>query len=148
MGFQITWDCANPARMTRFWSQALGYRVEDPPTGFATWNDYWLSVGVPAAELDPEGNGSDSLVDPEGRGPRIWFQQVPEGKTAKNRLHLDIRAGGDRTMPLAQRKARIRARAEELIAAGATRVRVLEQEGLDHYAEVMTDPEGNEFCIN
>jgi len=115
MGFQITWDCADSSRMTRFWSQALGYRVEDPPRGVATWNDYWNSVGVPAEELDPLGDGSDSLVDPSGRGPRIWFQQVPEAKSVKNRLHLDINAGGGRAVDLGERKARVHARAEELI---------------------------------
>ena len=148
MGFQITWDCVDPSRMTRFWSQALGYLVEDPPAGFETWNDHWVSVGVPLDELDPDGDGSDSLVDPKGAGPRIWFQVVPETKAVKNRLHLDIGASGGRTVGLAERRVRVHARAEELIAAGATRLRVLEQQGLDHYAEVLADPEGNEFCIN
>ena len=148
MSFQITWDCKDPSRMTWFWAQALGYRVEDPPNGCATWNDYWLSIGVRREELDLDGDGSDSLVDPEGKGPRIWFQQVPEAKTVKNRLHLDIGASGGRTVDLAVRKQRVRARVEELVALGATRLRVLEQEGLDHYAEVMADPEGNEFCVN
>ena len=134
--------------MTQFWSQALGYKVENPPKGFATWNDYWVSIGVPPDELDPDGDGSDSLVDPEGKGPRIWFQAVPEGKSVKNRLHLDLRASGGRAVELSERKQRVHTRAEELIAQGATRLRVLEQEGLDHYAEVMADPEDNEFCIN
>lgn len=65
----------------------------------------------------------------------------------KNRLHLDISAGGGRSVDLSVRKQRVHARAEELIAQGATRLRVLEQEGLDHYAEVLADPEDNEFCI-
>lgn len=148
MSFQIAWDCVSPSRMTQFWSQALGYRVEDPPNGFETWNDYWASIGVPSDELDPDGDGSDSLVDPDKNGPRIWFQVVPEGKSVKNRLHLDIRASGGRSVELPVRKERVHARAEELIALGARRLRVLEQEGLDHYAEVMADPEDNKFCIN
>lgn len=146
--FQITWDCASPARMTRFWAAALGYQVEDPPAGHRTWNEYWLSIGIPSHELDPDGDGSDSLVDPAGKGPRIWFQAVPEGKAVKNRLHLDITVGGGRRFPLESRKQRVRARAEEMIAIGATLVRVLEEEGVDHYAETLQDPEGNEFCIN
>jgi hypothetical protein len=148
MIFQITWDCASPSRMTQFWSQALGYLVEDPPSGFETWNDYWLSIGVSPDELDPDGGGSDSLVDPDGTSPRIRFQVVPEGKSVKNRLHLDISASGGRSVEMEVRKRRVQARAEELITCGARRLRVLEQEGLDHYAEVMADPEDNEFCIN
>ena len=143
--FQLVIDCADPDRLTRFWATALGYQVQPPPDGFDSWRTYWLDVGVPEDELD---DGDDSLVDPDGAGPRIWFQQVPEGKVVKNRLHLDIDASGGRSVPIATRKKRVKAEAERLIAAGATRVRVLEEEGLDHYGETMQDPEGNEFCIN
>jgi glyoxalase superfamily protein len=90
----------------------------------------------------------DSLVDPNGHGPRIWFQVVPEGKVVKNRVHFDLDASGGRETPLAARKERVAAAAERLIALGATRLRILEQEGLDHYGKVMQDPEGNEFCIH
>ena len=143
--FQLVVDCADPDRLTRFWSKALGYRVPPPPEGFRTWDDYWRHVGVPEDEL---GQGSDRLEDPEGRGPKIWFQQVPEGKVVKNRLHLDLDASGGRTVPIETRRERVTAMADRLIAAGATRVRVLSEEGLDHYGEVMNDPEGNEFCIH
>jgi len=54
----------------------FGYELELPPAGFATWNDYWRDVGVPEAEL---GTGADRIIDPDGGGPRIWFQVVPEG---------------------------------------------------------------------
>jgi hypothetical protein len=76
---QVAIDCADPERLARFWAGALGYKVEDPPAGFDTWRAYWLSQGVPEEELG-EGDCSDSVVDPAGVGPRIWFQQVPEGK--------------------------------------------------------------------
>jgi uncharacterized glyoxalase superfamily protein PhnB len=73
---------------------------------------------------------------------------VPEPKTIKNRLHLDISVGGGRTVPIATRKQRVDAEARRLTGLGATMVKVLETEGLDHYAVAMTDPEGNEFDIN
>jgi catechol 2,3-dioxygenase-like lactoylglutathione lyase family enzyme len=144
--FQIVVDCADPAKLARFWADALGYRLEDPPAGFATWREYWLSVGVPEDEAGD--GGSDCIVDPDGAGPRIWFQQVPEAKAVKNRLHFDIGAGGGRGVPLEVRRERVDAAADRLAAAGAARVRVLSQEGVDHYAVAMLDPEGNEFDVN
>jgi hypothetical protein len=143
--FQITVDCANPDRLAHFWAGALGYQIEDPPAGFDSWIAYWRSVGVPEAELD---EGSDSIVDPAGIGPRIRFQKVPEGKIVKNRLHLDLNVSGGRRVAIAIRKERVDAEADRLVGIGATRVRVLEQEGLDHYAMAMRDPEGNEFDLN
>lgn len=142
--FQVTIDCADPDRLTRFWATALGYRVEDPPPGFAGWEAYWRSVGVPEDEL---GGGEDRLVDPTGAGPRIWFQVVPEPKVVKNRIHLDLKVGGGRDVPIETRRERVDAEVDRLVAAGATALRALEQEGLDHYAVAMQDPEGNEFCI-
>ena len=73
---------------------------------------------------------------------------VPEPKTVKNRLHLDICASGGRAVPIAIRKQRVDAEARRLAGLGATVVRVLEEEGLDHYGVAMTDPEGNEFDVN
>jgi Glyoxalase-like domain len=142
--FQISVDCADPDRLARFWSEALGYQPEDPPPGFGTWTDYWRAVGVPEAELD---GGVDRIVDPEGVGPRIRFQRVPEGKVVKNRLHLDLLVGGGRRVPLPERRQRVEAEADRLVAAGASRLRVLHEPGVDHYAVVMQDPEGNEFCV-
>jgi Glyoxalase-like domain len=101
---------------------------------------------VPEEDL---GLGTDRIIDPGGAGPRIWFQVVPEPKTVKNRLHLDICAsGGSRAVPIAARKQRVDAEARRLTGLGATMVRVLEGGGLDHYGVAMTDPEGNEFDIN
>jgi hypothetical protein len=142
---QITFDCADPDRLAHFWAGALGYKLEDPPAGFDSWLTYWRSVGVPEEELE---EGSDSVVDPDGIGPRIRFQKVPEGKVVKNRLHLDLTVSGGRREPMAVRKQRVDAEADRLVGIGATKVRVLEQEGLDHYAMAMKDPEGNEFDLN
>ena len=143
--FQLVIDCADPDRLSRFWAAALGYELEPPPTGFATWDEYWRDVGVPEEDL---GIGADRIADPGGAGPRIWFQVVPEPKTVKNRLHLDIFASGGRTVPMATRKQRVDAEARRLTGLGATVVKVLEEDGLDHYGVAMTDPEGNEFDIN
>jgi hypothetical protein len=83
--FQIVIDCRDPEPLARFWAAALGYDFEPPPEGFATWDDYWRDVGVSEDEL---GMGQDCIIDPDGSGPRIWFQVVPELKGVKNRLHL------------------------------------------------------------
>jgi Glyoxalase-like domain len=143
--FQLVIDCAEPDRLSRFWAAALGYELEPPPEGFTTWDGFWRSIGVPEEEL---GVGADCIIDPGRHGPRIWFQVVPEQKTLKNRLHLDIHASGGRAVPMEIRKQRVDAEAERLVALGATLVRVLSQEGLDHYGVAMTDPEGNEFDVN
>nr|WP_183662231.1 VOC family protein [Nonomuraea dietziae] len=98
--------------------------------------------------LEPHHTVLYSIVDPEGYGPRIWFQQVPEGKVAKNRFHLDVKVGGKREdVSLETRKARVDAEVERLVQAGASVVRVLSQSGVDHYAVAMVDPEGNEFDV-
>lgn len=142
--FQVAIDCAGPDRIARFWAEALGYKLEDPPPGFASWEAYWRDVGVPEEEVD---DGS-SIVDPNGAGPRICFLKVPEGKAVKNRLHFDVHASGGREVPIEIRRQRVHAEADRLIAAGASLVRVLEEPGIDHYAVSMLDPEGNEFDIN
>jgi hypothetical protein len=141
----VTIDCADPGRLARFWADALGYRLEEPPDGFASWQDYWVSRGLPPEEVE---DGYDSIVDPDGVRPRIWFQPVPEPKVVKNRVHLDLGVSGGRQVPLPTRRRRVDAEAERLVAAGATRLRVLSEEAVDHYAVVMADPEGNEFCLN
>jgi catechol 2,3-dioxygenase-like lactoylglutathione lyase family enzyme len=142
---QVTIDCADPERLARFWAEALGYRLEEPPDGFASWRDYWVSRGLPPEEVD---DGYDSIIDPDGVRPRIWFQPVPEAKVVKNRVHLDLGVSGGRGVPLATRRRRVDAEADRLAAAGATRLRVLSEEGVDHYGVVMADPEGNEFCLH
>jgi hypothetical protein len=146
--WQLTIDCADPARMVAFWGPALGYEPTPPPEGRATWNDWYLSVGVPAEELEGD-DGSDRLQDPSGDGPRIWFQKVPERKHGKNRLHLDLFPTGPdrRSLPLARRREIVEARVAELVAAGASVLRRTDDHG-GHYAATMADPEGNEFCVS
>lgn len=143
--FQLVIDCTDPEPLAHFWAAALGYELEPPPDGFTSWDAYWRDVGVPEDEL---GTGADRIVDPDGQGPRIWFQVVPERKAAKNRLHIDIGVGGGRNVPIETRRQRVDAEAARLTDLGAVLVRVLETEGLDHYAVAMNDPEGNEFDVN
>jgi len=142
--FQVTIDCKDPPRMCEFWTAALGYEIEPPPEGFATWDDYWRKVGVSESDL---GIGPDCIVDPAGRGPRIWFHIVTEPKVVKNRIHLDLRVGGSREVQLDVRKQRVETEADRLVRLGATRLGTGSEEGVDHYAVARQDPEGNEFDI-
>jgi hypothetical protein len=117
-------DAADPHRLAAFWAGALGYVDEE---GYN----------------DPDGA---SIVDPDGKGPAIGFLRVPEPKTSKNRIHIDIRVAGKAPWDMAVRERLIRAKVIELVAAGATKIRE------DRYGEsfghvVMNDPEGNEFCV-
>jgi hypothetical protein len=117
-------DATDPHRTAAFWAQALGY-VDEP--GYD----------------DPDGA---SIIDPDGIGPAIGFLRVPEEKTAKNRMHIDIRVAGEPPWDMAEREVRIRAKVPELVAAGATMVR--EESYGEHLGHVvMLDPEGNEFCV-
>ena len=143
--YQLVIDCADPELMVRFWAAALGYEVEPPPPGFATWDDWRRDIGLPESYL---GTGADSIIDPAGGGPRIWFHALPDTKTVKNRLHLDIHASGGRDLPLEARRERVEAEARRLCNLGATQTVVMATEGVDHYAVGMRDPEGNEFDIN
>jgi hypothetical protein len=143
--YQLVIDCADADVMVRFWAGALGYVPEPPPEGFSTWDDWRRDIGLPDEEL---GGGTDSIIDPDSRGPRIWFHMVPDVKTVKNRLHLDIYVSGGRSLPMETRKQRVEAEAQRLCELGATRTVALTAEGLDHYAVGMRDPEGNEFDIN
>jgi len=151
--FQLVVDCQDPELLARFWAGALGYVLEPPPEGFATWDDWRRDMGFPDSEL---GGGPDSIVDPRGEGPRIWFAARPDAKVVKNRLHLDIHASTDgpylgsvRKIPIEVRRQRVDAEARRLADLGATITGVLgDGDSLDHYAIGMKDPEGNEFDIN
>lgn len=144
--FQLVIDCADADGLARFWAAALGYQLAPPPAGFATWNEYYRDIGVPEDEL---ADGADRISDPGGHGPSIWFHQVAEPKVVKNRLHLDIRASGERADPIGLRKERVDAEARRLVGLGAAATGPLMEDGvLDHYAVGMRDPEGNEFDIN
>ncbi|WUT01583.1 VOC family protein (plasmid) [Streptomyces sp. NBC_00708] len=145
---QLTIDCADPQRMVAFWAGALGYVPEPAPDGHATWRAYWEDMGVPAEELPPgAGDIPESIVDPTGRGPRVWFQRVPEPKAAKNRWHFDLKVGGGRAVPLEVRKERVDATVRQLVGAGATVARIREEPDMEFYAAALLDPEGNEFDV-
>jgi hypothetical protein len=78
---QVVMDAADPAAQAEFWARALDYVVQPPPPGFASWDDFADKIGLP---LERRGDQS-AVVDPAGRGPRVYFQRVPEGKQVKNR---------------------------------------------------------------
>jgi hypothetical protein len=137
---QIVFDANDVPRLVAFWEQALeGYQVQPPPPGFATWEDFARDHGIPEDQWD----GWGALIDPEGARPRIFFQRVPEGKTAKNRVHLDVNVGGD--LKGDERTQRVKEEADRIEALGATRQREATERG--EFWIVMQDPEGNEFCL-
>ncbi|MFG3229592.1 VOC family protein [Kitasatospora sp. NPDC048194] len=136
--FRVTFDCAEPERVGRFWCEVLGYVPTPPPKGSATWEEYESSR--PAEE-----RGSwFACLDPTGVGPRLYFQRVPEGKVVKNRVHLDVRVGTG--LVGEERLAALRAESERLVALGAVQVQVL-YDGHDACIP-MQDIEGNEFCVD
>ena len=105
----LTVDCADPGVLGRFWAEVLGWRI--------VYED-----------------GETEIVDPTGRDRPILFQVVPEGKTTKNRWHLDVRPATSMADEV-----------ERLVTAGATvRERIDEH---DNYWTMLQDPEGNEFCV-
>ncbi|MFC4855716.1 VOC family protein [Actinophytocola glycyrrhizae] len=138
--FQVTFDCAEPERLARFWCEVLGYVVPTPPEGFATWDDFDRS-------LPPGKRGSAfACGDPAGVGPRLFFQRVPEGKVVKNRVHLCVRAGTG--LVGAERLATLEAECARLVALGAQRVRLLLADDDNESCIVLQDIEGNEFCLD
>ncbi len=139
--FQVVIDCADPARLGAFWAEALGYREDPPPAGFESWEAWLRSARIPESEW----NNAYAVSDPDGGGPRIFFQRVPEAKTVKNRLHLDLNVGGGRIVPPDGRKQRIEAEAERLVDLGAVRKGSHDERGSFFIA--MLDPEGNEFDL-
>ncbi|MFF1285609.1 VOC family protein [Streptomyces sp. NPDC058299] len=138
--FQVTFDCAEPGRLARFWCEVLGYVMPPPPEGFTTWEEH--DSTLPAEKRD----AWSACSDPSGVGPRLYFQRVPEGKVVKNRVHLDVRVGtglvGD------ERLAAFEAECVRLVALGATHVQTLYADGENESCIPMLDIEGNEFCID
>ena len=142
--FQVTFDSADPGAHAAFWAEALHYELQPPPPGFASWDEALDAWGIPADAR----NDRSALIDPARRGPRGFFQKVPEQKTAKNRDHLDLRAAPG--LADEARMAALEAECERLVALGATRVQRFEGDepfGGGGYI-VMQDPEGNEFCLD
>ena len=89
VGLQVSFDASDPARLGAFWAELLGYVEQPPPEGFATWPEALTALGVP----EDQQQSAYAVVDPAGAGPRLFFQRVPEQKTAKNRVHLDVNVG-------------------------------------------------------
>ena len=139
---QIVFDASDPARLADFWIEAIGYVIPPPPEGFESWDDWAVAVGIP----EESWNDALAIEDPAGAGARIFIQRVPEPKTAKNRLHLDLGITGGGKVPLDERKRLVDAEVERLTAAGATTVGPFEQRS--EYWVIMQDPEGNEFCVH
>jgi catechol 2,3-dioxygenase-like lactoylglutathione lyase family enzyme len=147
---QVTFDAHDPIALSRFWADVLGY-VNPPPPGrslrpgedpFDAWREFLAAAGVPESEW----NTASAAEDPDGDGPRLFFQRVPEGKTAKNRVHLDVRVAPG--MEGEERMAALEAEGERLAALGARRLERFEPAPpMSSGYLVMADPEGNEFCV-
>lgn len=126
---QITFDAADPPALAEFWALALDYELQPPPPGFDSWEAFAEANDIPPDQFGNYG----AVVDPAGQGPRLLFLKVPEGKVAKNRVHLDV--------AVADREAHV----VRLVEAGATRHGDHEEVGA--IWTVLQDPEGNEFCV-
>jgi hypothetical protein len=145
--FKVVVDCADPHRLAAFWAAALDYVIEDHADlirqlldagvikdADTSTVDGRLSFAGAAAVRDP-----DAPVDPRtgtGLGGRVLFQAVPEPKTVKNRVHLDLHVGPERRAELVER----------LTTLGG-RVLWEGRQGPGTWI-TMADPEGNEFCVN
>jgi len=138
MRTQVTFDCADPHAQASFWARVFDRAVED----HSVLVDQLVAEGrMPAGDrivIDGRSAFRDvaACSDPGGTEPRLFFQRVPEGKVAKNRVHLDIHVDAD------DRAAKL----DELTSLGAELIDVTSDRGpLTH---VMRDPEGNEFCLH
>jgi hypothetical protein len=140
---QVTFDCHDPNALAGFWNEVLGYQYDAPPPGFATWEEALDHFGVP----EEDRNNASACVDPDGVGPRLWFQKVPEGKTVKNRVHLDVRFAADLSGD--ERMAALEAECDRLVALGGTRLRRFDPEPpMSKGFITLQDPEGNEFDLD
>ncbi|HEX7716936.1 MAG TPA: VOC family protein [Marmoricola sp.] len=143
--FQLTTDCHDPAVLSRFWARALGYQPVPPTEPDTTWWELYRH------RLGDDDAFDDRIFDPEGLRPPLWFQRVPEPKSGKNRLHLDLYpTGRDRALTLDRRIELVDALVAELVAIGATVQSTNRDDDPDDpsYFVVLQDPEGNEFCVS
>lgn len=128
----------DPHGLADWWAETLGWQVEPQDAAFIR---RMVEEGHATEDETTTHRGSlvwragAAIVDPEGAGPRILFQIVPEGKSVKNRVHLDVRIGDDDAQ-------RVR---ERLIARGARPIGQGRQG--PHSWTTFQDPEGNEFCL-
>ena len=137
--FSLTKETKKTHTHSKIRVDALGYKHEDPPAPHTSWEEAWEAWGMP----EERRNDFNAIVDPDGIGPRIFIQKVPEPKTSKNRLHLDILVSES---PDAKDHALLQAKADELVALGATLMHVFDDPDEGHWI-VMADPEGNEYCL-
>jgi len=143
--WQLTIDANDPPLLAWFWAQALSYQPVPPTEPATTWHALYR------ARLGEDTAFDDRLFDPAGLRPPIWFQQVPEAKAGKNRLHLDLYpTGRDSALPMPRRIEIVEAKVAELTALGASvESRTRHDDPTDPvYFVVMHDPEGNEFCVS
>lgn len=115
-------DCANPAALVPFWEYALGYRLRP-------YDDEEVAR-LAARGLTPETDPEVALDPPDGAGPTLWLNKVPEGKRGKNRVHVDVYVGEEGIAGLVERGATLRREPDDQIAWW-----------------ILTDPEDNEFCV-
>jgi len=137
---QVVFDAAEPEKLAEFWELALGYVIEPPPEGFESWEEFARSAGLP----EEEAGEMASRIDPAGEGPRLYFQPVPEGKSGKNRVHLDVQVAG-REVRGEERKRLVSEKVERLVQAGASIAG--ETDTARGSSIVLRDPEGNEFYV-
>ncbi len=137
---QVVIDCADPDRLATFWAAATGYQLQEPPEGHESWESFLRAQGVP----EEEWNSASAVVDPDGIGPRLYFQRVPEPKSVKNRVHLDVNQSEPGT-PSDERRRRTDAEVERLKGLGVGELYRMAEHG--DYWVTMADPEGNEFCV-
>jgi hypothetical protein len=144
MFWQLTVDANDPALLARFLARALGYQPVPPEQPDTTWHAHYR------ARLGDEAAFGDRLFDPAGLRPPIRFQEVPEARVGKSRLHLDLYpTGRDRALPQQRRIAIDEAKVAELVDLGASIACQTRHDDPDDpvYYVVMHDPEGNEFCV-
>lgn len=142
LDIQVVIDCADPNRLAEFWAAALDYIVQPPPDGFDSWEAFADKIGIPPDERDR----LSAVVDPQRQRPRILLQKVPEKKTVKNRVHIDIDVLHGSPPGSDARKRAARERCELLTGKGATLLRELDEPS--GWCLVLADPEGNEFCLH
>jgi hypothetical protein len=145
MFWQLTIDANDPAVLAHFWAQALSYQPKPPARPATTWHAHYR------ARLGEDAAFDDRIFDPAGLRPPIWFQQVPETKAGKNRLHRDLYpTGRDNALPMERRIEIVEAKVAELIGLGASVERRGRHDDPEDpvYFVVMHDPEGNEFCVS
>lgn len=138
MRTQVSFDVSDPHAQAAFWAAVLGVQVED----HSEFVDQLVADGrLPESDrivIDGRSAFREAAAcrDPNGVEPRLYFQLVPEGKVAKNRVHLDVHVDPERK----------EAELARVTALGATFVDKHEDRGPLTY--VMRDPEGNEFCLH